>query len=57
MRVNGHAIPALHILMTSKNEHFYTAVVLAINELVAEFNPSIAMCDSEKASAMHLTFQ
>ena len=36
--------------MTSKNEHLYTAVVLAIYELVAEFNPSIAMCDFEKAS-------
>ena len=36
--------------MTSKSEHLYTAVVLAIHELVAEFNPSIAMCDFEKAS-------
>ena len=50
IRIKGHAIPALHILMTSKSEHLYTAVVLAIHELVPEFNPSIAMCDFEKAS-------
>ena len=50
IRVKGHAIPALHILMTSKSEHLYTAVALAIHELVAEFNSSIAMCDFEKAS-------
>ena len=50
IRVKRHAIPALHILMTSKSEHLYTAVVLSMHELVAEFNPSIAMFYFEKAS-------
>ena len=36
--------------MTSNGEHLYTAVLLAIHELVPEFNPSIPMCDFEKAS-------
>ena len=30
IRVKGHAIPALHILLTAKNENVYAAVLLAV---------------------------
>ena len=50
IRVKGHAIPALHILMTAKNEQLYRAVISAVRTYIPEFNPSIVMCDFEKAS-------
>ena len=50
IRYKGHVIPALHILMSAKNEELYTAVLSAVHSFIPEFNPSIAMCDFEKAS-------
>ena len=50
IRVRGHAIPALHILMTAKNEQLCTAVITAVRDYIPEINPLIVMCDFEKAS-------
>ena len=36
--------------MTAKNEQLYTAVIAAVRDYIPEFNPSIVMCDFEKAS-------
>ena len=36
--------------MRAKNEHLYTAVIAAVRDYIPEFNPSIVMCDFEKAS-------
>ena len=46
----GHTIPAIHILMTSKNEQLYKAVLLSLKDILPNFNPSTAMCDFEKSS-------
>ena len=49
IQYKGHAIPALHILMISKNENLYTAVVLSLHQYIPDFTPLMAICDFEKA--------
>ena len=46
----GHAIPAIHILMTAKSEQLYRAVLSALHEFIPNFKPTFALCDFEKAS-------
>ena len=48
--LKGHTIPAIHILMSSKNEQLYKAVLCSLKDFLPNFNPSIAMCDFEKSS-------
>ena len=50
IHINHHAIPALHILMTNKPETLYNASILAIRELIPDFNPTFAVGDFEIAS-------
>ena len=35
--------------MSAKNEELYTAVLSAVHSFIPEFDPSIAVCDFEKA--------
>ena len=49
IRYEGHVIPALHILMSAKSEELYTAVLSAVHSFIPDFNPSMAVCDFEKA--------
>ena len=37
IHVNGHTLPALHVLMTRKTETLYRAAILAILELIPNF--------------------
>ena len=37
--INHHAIPAVHVLMTNKSETLYNATLLALRELIVDFNP------------------
>ena len=48
--INHHAIPAVHVLMTNKSETLYNATLLALRELIVDFNPVYAMGDYEIAS-------
>ena len=45
-----HAFPAIHFLMSSKNENLYTAVLQKIVEMIPDFQPELAVGDYEKAS-------
>ena len=38
----GHAIPAIHILMTSKNENLYTAVHSSLHQYIPDFTHLMA---------------
>ena len=49
IQVNDHTLPALHILMTRKTEKLYIAAILAITELIPNFNPIFAIGDFELA--------
>ena len=49
IQYKGHAIPALHILMTSKSENLYTAVLSSLHQYIPDFSPLMAICDFEKA--------
>ena len=49
IQVNDHTLPALHILMTRKTEALYRAAILAIKELIPNFNPIFAIGDFELA--------
>ena len=50
IRFKRHTIPAIHILMSRKNEQLYKAVLFSIKGFLPNFNPSITMCDFEKSS-------
>ena len=50
IQYKGHAIPALHILMTNKSEELHTAVLSELPAYIPEFQPLFALCDFEKAS-------
>ena len=43
--VHDHALPALHILMTSKTETLYRSVILSIHKLISYFHQTLAMGD------------
>ena len=49
IHVNGHTLPAIHVIMTRKTETLYRAAILAIRELISNFNPIFAMRDFELA--------
>ena len=49
IQANDHTLPALHILMTRKTEALYRAAILAIKELIPNFNPIFAIGDFELA--------
>ena len=46
----GHAIPAIHILMTAKSEQLYRAVLSALHEFIPNFKSTFALCEFKKAS-------
>ena len=50
IHINQLTIPALHVLMTNKSETLYIALLLAIRELIPDFNPVFAVGDFEIAS-------
>ena len=50
IHINQLTIPALHVLMTNKSETLYNALLLAIRELIPDFNPVFAVGDFEIAS-------
>ena len=45
-----HAIPAIHVLMSKKNELLYEAVLQKIANMIPHFKPKLAIGDFEKAS-------
>ena len=58
VHVDGHVLPAIHGLMTSKSEALYHAVFLSIRQLFPGFKPSFAIGDFEIApkNALAQTF-
>ena len=40
-------MPALHILMTSKNEKFAYSLVSSLHQCIPDFTPLIAKCDKK----------
>ena len=50
IRYKGHAIPAIHVLMTAKSEQLYRAVLSALHGFIPNFRPTLSLCDFEKAS-------
>ena len=45
-----HSNPIIHCLMTHKDEELYTTVVLKIQELLSQLQPTNIMSDWERAS-------
>ena len=46
---NGrHSLPAINCLITHKDEELYTAVILKIQSLIPQFQPTNIMSDCEK---------
>ena len=50
IQVNYHTLPALYILMTGKTETLYRAAILAIKELIPNYNPIFEIGDFELAA-------
>ena len=50
LTVGRHSIPAIHCLMTNKDEELYTAVILKIKELIPQLQPTSTMSDWERGS-------
>ena len=48
--IGTHTIPAIHCLMTHKDEELYTAVVLKIKDLIPQLQPAKIMSDWERGS-------
>ncbi|KAI6654464.1 hypothetical protein LOD99_860 [Oopsacas minuta] len=48
--VGRHAIPAIHCLLTNKDDELYVAVIQKIRELVPQLEPDCAMSDWEQAA-------
>ncbi|KAI6650563.1 hypothetical protein LOD99_7613 [Oopsacas minuta] len=48
--VGRHAIPAVHCLLTNKDDELYVAVIQKIRELVPQLEPDCAMSDWEQAA-------
>ena len=49
-RYNGHAIPAIQIPMTRKDDQLYTAVLSALHDHIPEFKPLFGICYFEQVS-------
>ena len=47
--VGNHTLPAIHCLMTGKEEELYTAVLDKICNLIPQFHPKTCMSDWERA--------
>ena len=50
LTVGRHAIPAIHCLLTNKDEELYVAVLQKIRELVPHLEPGCVMLDWEQAA-------
>ena len=50
--VGRHCLPAIHCLMTSKEEELYTAVIHKIKSLLPQFLPLSTMSDWEQDERM-----
>ena len=48
--IGTHALPAIHCLMTHKDEELYTEVVLKVKDLFPQFRPTNIMSDWERGS-------
>ena len=50
IELNGHTLPALHILMTRQTEKLYTDPLFSIRELIPNFFSVFAIGDYQLAS-------
>ena len=50
LSIGRNTIPAIHCLMTNKDEELYTAVIITIKELIPQLQPTKAMSDWERGS-------
>ena len=48
--IDNHTLPAIHCLMTGKEEQLYVAVLEKICSLVPQFQPRVCMSDWEAAT-------
>ena len=48
--IGTHTLPAIHCLMTHKDEELYTEVILKIKDLFPQFQPTNIMSDWERGS-------
>ena len=45
---NGHMIPVVHCLLTSKKQEFYETIIVRIQQLFPDFVPQRCVTDFEK---------
>ena len=48
--IGTHTLPAIHCLITHKDEDLYTAVILKIKDIIPQLQPTKIMSDWEKGS-------
>ena len=50
LSIGRHTIPAIHCLLTNKDEELYRAVLEKIREIIPQLEPGIVMSDCEQAT-------